>query len=432
MSAGLPGHPRNSRSAIDRGTMKQMYSARMHGISGAQRDLIERLADPEINDLEDCEQFRENYPILREKMIIASLGRVRAHLSDLGTTLGEARLEREQALKSKTDELHSTLRRLEDEQAQPPRRRPFPAGVVEGVKAWVRRRKVQWIRNGFQAILVRSTKKQTKFIVRMESEISRIRENLQEIAEEQIASDLRRIDETNARLEEEKLLYYGALGERDVIQKLGSLPAAYHVLNDYRNEFGRPIYNRAEDDRIFSVQIDHIVVGPTGVFVIETKNWSPESLASDAHFSPIKQVRRAGFALFVLLNQAMKDGEVRRASTGWGDRKISIKTAVVFRGKVPQGQYEFVRILGIERLNAYLTSGRHEFCAEEIESIVSYLLSTGTSSRPAYGGTRWRRRFTAARGTSWWSRRTSGSWPRRGRWPKRIGFGRRPSGRSWR
>jgi hypothetical protein len=361
--------------------MRQIYSARIHGISGAQRDLIERIDHPEINDLEDCAHYKKNYPILREKMIIASLARVKVHLSDLETALGRKRLERELALKSKTDELNRTLHRLESKKAKRPKRRHFLAGVVEEVRAWARKRKIKGIRNGFQAILVRSTKKQTKVIVGMESEINRTRNNLQEIAERQIAGELRRIDELNAGLERENLLYCGALGERDVIQKLKDLPATYHVVNDYRNEFGRPIYNRAEDDRIFSVQVDHIVVGPTGVFVIETKNWSQASLSSDVYFSPIKQVRRAGFALFVLINQAVNNGKIHMASTGWGKRKISIKTAVVFRNKVPQGQYQFVKTLGIEGLNPYLTYGKHEFCSEEIESIVSYLLSTGMSKR---------------------------------------------------
>ena len=50
----------------------------------------------------------------------------------------------------------------------------------------------------------------------------------------------------------------GALGEHAVLNTLESLSDRYFVLNDVRTANGN---------------LDHIVVGPTGLFAIETKNW---------------------------------------------------------------------------------------------------------------------------------------------------------------
>lgn len=53
----------------------------------------------------------------------------------------------------------------------------------------------------------------------------------------------------------------GAEGERRTAQALESLPSGFHVLHDLR----------IPDSR---ANIDHVVVGPTGVFTIETKNYA--------------------------------------------------------------------------------------------------------------------------------------------------------------
>jgi len=50
----------------------------------------------------------------------------------------------------------------------------------------------------------------------------------------------------------------GAVGEALVASTLEQLPDDFFVINDVSKRFGN---------------IDHVVVGPTGVFVIDTKNW---------------------------------------------------------------------------------------------------------------------------------------------------------------
>lgn len=61
-------------------------------------------------------------------------------------------------------------------------------------------------------------------------------------------------------LERERLsMLKGAAGEASVGAKLGEFPEDFRVINDLATPFGN---------------LDHVVVGPTGVFVLDTKNWT--------------------------------------------------------------------------------------------------------------------------------------------------------------
>jgi hypothetical protein len=83
---------------------------------------------------------------------------------------------------------------------------------------------------------------------------------------------------------------YGAIGEQKVVKELENLSNDYFLINDFCISFSPPIYNRQENDRISSIQIDHLLVSPFGVFLIETKNWSDQSLNNLSLRSPVQQI----------------------------------------------------------------------------------------------------------------------------------------------
>lgn len=62
--------------------------------------------------------------------------------------------------------------------------------------------------------------------------------------------------------------YKGARGEERVAQLLRELPDRYHIFNDFVAE---------------GHHVDHVVVGPAGVFAVETKNWSGNVTIEDNH-----------------------------------------------------------------------------------------------------------------------------------------------------
>ena len=89
----------------------------------------------------------------------------------------------------------------------------------------------------------------------------------------------------------------GAQGEEAVISALSRLSNEYHVLNDINLHFHRTIYWGKMNEPIKNCQIDHIVAGPTGIFLLETKNWKPSNLEINSD-KLLWQAHRCGFALW--------------------------------------------------------------------------------------------------------------------------------------
>ncbi|MYJ23560.1 MAG: NERD domain-containing protein, partial [Nitrospira sp. SB0673_bin_12] len=136
-----------------------------------------------------------------------------------------------------------------------------------------------------------------------------------------------------------------------------------------------PIYDRNNDDRIYSIQIDHLVVGPTGLYLVETKNWSEDSVGNPELFSPIRQLKRYNFAIFVLLNQAVERGEIDNFSNHWGDRQISPKNILCLINHRPNQEFQYVRTLSENQIAHYVGNQRQAFSPRETESLAGYLLS---------------------------------------------------------
>jgi hypothetical protein len=112
----------------------------------------------------------------------------------------------------------------------------------------------------------------------------------------------------------------GAEGEETVARLLSFLPANHTVLNDLQLDAGGPAF-------------DHIVVAPSGIFVIETKNWNGDitfqngQVLCNGHAPsrpPLKQVREEAVALLDHLSAA-------------GCPEVPVYPVVCFVGNRPQG-----------------------------------------------------------------------------------------------
>ena len=172
-------------------------------------------------------------------------------------------------------------------------------------------------------------------------------------------------------------IFSGAQGEEQVARQLSKLPDDYTVIHNYHLEFPRPLYDRRNDDRIYSVQIDHLVIGPTGLYVIETKHWSKTSQENRNFFSPVKQLKRSGFALFVLLNQAIEKRHISGFAHHWGEKQISPKKILCFLKHAPSERFQHITILSPQRLTHYIHHQEQRFSQQQIESLVAYLLECG-------------------------------------------------------
>lgn len=167
---------------------------------------------------------------------------------------------------------------------------------------------------------------------------------------------------------------YGALGEQKVVKTLENLSDEFFLINDFSISFSSAIYNRKENYYIKSVQIDHILVAPSGIFLIETKNWSEKSLENLSLRSPVQQIRRTSFVLFKMLNNEMSNYHLHLDRHHWGDKKISIKNLIVMTNSKPLEEFQYVKVLTLNELIGYINYFKPIYSINETQGIADFLL----------------------------------------------------------
>lgn len=162
----------------------------------------------------------------------------------------------------------------------------------------------------------------------------------------------------------------GAIGENLVVKELQKLSDSYYLINDFSVTFDPPLYNKKEKDKIFSIQVDHLLICQSGVFILETKNWSKKSISSVDLRSPVKQVLRTSYALFVLLNSNSNKGLEHHH---WGDKKIPLKSIIVMTNSTVKEEFKHIKVISFKDLNGYVGYFDEIFTAKETENLFYYL-----------------------------------------------------------
>lgn len=158
--------------------------------------------------------------------------------------------------------------------------------------------------------------KNTELIVKKETifseeKVSQTKEKLngyknssERLIEERLLESRRQLELTKEVVDGLYSMIAGAIGENAVTKEIKKLPDDFHLFNNFSIRFDPPIYNKKDEDRIYSLQIDHLLVCRSGVFVLETKNWNKNSIKNFDLRSPVKQILRSGYAFAVLFEAA--------------------------------------------------------------------------------------------------------------------------------
>lgn len=166
---------------------------------------------------------------------------------------------------------------------------------------------------------------------------------------------------------------YGAFGEKKVENEFKKLSDDYILINDFCYTFTTPLYH--EGYSIKTIQIDHLLISTAGIFLIETKNWSGDSINNLDLWSPVQQIHRTNFALFKILENKTNKSNWDFAKQDWGKRKIPIKNILIFTGSVPREQFQYIKILGLTELLSYVRYFTPSFSTNEIQTIADFLLT---------------------------------------------------------
>jgi len=234
-------------------------------------------------------------------------------------------------------------------------------------------RRMSSLVNNLESILKKKTSNAENTVARLENEIEGCLENKKKLISERCKKSLDDLTYTKEVVDGLYTLVAGAIGETSVVNALQQLSDDYYLINDFSIRFDPPIYNKKENDRIFSIQIDHLLVCQSGVFLLETKNWSKTSVENLDLRSPIKQTLRTSFALFVLLNSDSQLNDIKLERHHWGARKIPIRNIIVMINEKPKEEFKHVKVLSLKELIGYIQYFDQTFDGEEVKGIFEYL-----------------------------------------------------------
>lgn len=132
--------------------------------------------------------------------------------------------------------------------------------------------------------------------------------------------------------------YAGAVAEIDLIKKLASLPDNFYVINNVKLSLDKAI--RFDDAWLKTAQIDHLVITPAGMFVIEVKNWSSEFIENGDFFNPYEQVKRASYLCYKLIGERYN---------------IKARSILAHTGNIPEKpKGSYVKVLSISEVKSYI------------------------------------------------------------------------------
>jgi hypothetical protein len=345
----------------------------MYGHSGALTDLLSKFEKDEIqfDTLESILSFKEkwrtdieNHKEKQKNQLLIEIKQQKISLENLIEDY-KYKIKERRYLLLKEKELNKI--RIKTFAERP--KNPIKA-IYYYLKHKILVRRQNILVNSFEKELYHPFKKLDEFIQGSKANLSYKERNLEKVVENRSEWYSSKIKKIKSRIDSQYPLIAGAIGEKKAIEELEKLPDSYFVINNFKMRFKRPIFNWREKDQIFSIQVDHLVIAPSGIFLIETKNWSQKSIESLDLFSPVKQVKRASYALFKIINNV---DNIQLSKHHWGEKKVTTRNIILMTNAIPKEEFQYVKILSLNRLQGYLTYFKEILSNEETRTIFNYL-----------------------------------------------------------
>ena len=148
--------------------------------------------------------------------------------------------------------------------------------------------------------------------------------------------------------------YFKKVGKKDtVLDELHKLPHHFIILRNKLLRLRWSVTYQKTSESVKSCQIDYLVIGPTGIFVIEAKDWDDELYTQKL---PHIEADKAGLIVYIKLANNFT-------------RYIPICNIVATLNQVPFARYGRVRQLFVWQLTTYIYSLETCLSRSEIRKI---------------------------------------------------------------
>lgn len=326
----------------------------------------------DFNSINELITFQKNYPALQQQLFSYHSSEIEKEksslileISQLENLIETSKIENSQRLSVELNQLKQQLVNLQSTQ------HTIYQIFTNYFKRKGIKRKILNIELNFDTLIGNSIQYSTDKLVKKRIRYNYIISHFEDAVIQSSFTQRKELERKKKVIDEINTSIYGAIGEQKVSRDLENLPDNYTLINDFTYSFYPSIYNKQENYYIKSVQIDHLLISPAGIFLIETKNWSDNSINNINMRSPVEQIRRANYAIFKILNGAVNSILDQHH---WGDRKIPIRNLIVLINRKPYEEFEHVKILTLKELRKYVEYFKPCFSDKEVYSIANYLL----------------------------------------------------------
>jgi hypothetical protein len=327
--------------------------ARIYGTIESLKSLKSELDNNGIsrfNSVKEINDFLSNYNSEKRTILNDESKKLDGEYFETCTILKKRKQEKAEIINSETEKIDSRISELHTK--------------IDAIKS----KDNNFLKKLLSSIKLYSLKKQSKYYVANKTKlissyvknISRKIENneifirmyetgKESLIENRAKPQIDKLEYTRNILESSRNLISGAIGENLVVKEIKKLSDDYVLINDFNLRFSRPIFYKKHNQRIYSIQIDHLLISKAGIFIIETKNWSKSSVNSLSLRSPIEQIERSNFALYVFLSE-----NITLYDHHWGEQRVPIRNLIVMIKNKPKGQFKYVSVKLLRELNDYI------------------------------------------------------------------------------
>jgi hypothetical protein len=329
----------------------------------------------EYKSIDELINFRINYHFTQQQVILHHTEQIEKEKVTLEKEIDELQA----SILSKRNEIQELLQKRLLNLYQQIDDLPVPCSKVIPILKDYYFNLIIWLQIWFMQIsypfkVFAEKQKLKNILVQKNTRFNFIAENFIDAVNQDSLSHLQALRQKKIIIDQINNSIYGAIGEQKVVNILKNLSDDYVLINDFNFSFHPPLYYKKENNYIKSIQIDHLLIAPCGVFIIETKNWSEESIHNPYLFSPVKQINRTNFALFKILTDEMSKLNFSLLKHHWGNRKVPIRNIIVFINNKPIEIFQFAKILSLIELLPYIKYFTPSFSNHETQIITDFLL----------------------------------------------------------
>ncbi|NLN31574.1 MAG: NERD domain-containing protein [Bacteroidales bacterium] len=283
--------------------------ARIHGQVESWKRLQHELKSRGIqrfNAINEINDFLNNFRDQNETIIRNHRENLKNEIRDLNQRI-KRNLEQKEIAKRKTlieIEVRIDTAKINIDNLSAKENKNFISKILNSYRLKKQKKLLDYLSSNTQLIISKTTEGIKKKIEKDEKQLEYLNENSEQIIRKRSRPEIQKLKNVKETLEGLNLLIAGAVGESMVVKEIEKLPDDFILINDYNLKFKKPLYKKNTGEKIFSIQIDHLLISKSGIYILETKNWSKKSIESPDLRSPVEQVNRTSYALFVVLSKA--------------------------------------------------------------------------------------------------------------------------------